>query len=537
MIFNSVEFFVFLPLVYLIYCKINHRAQNIFLLAASYVFYGWWDVRFLYLITLSTSVDYCCGLLIRNNTISRRALIESSLYAIGSAVCFVGFGGVFIGHDFQSVLCTAGGGVLTFFVLILLIWFLQFQSSIEPGAKFWVGFSVVVNLSILGVFKYYGFFIDSASDLLYALGFSGLSLKTLDVLLPVGISFYTFQTMSYSIDIYRKKLDPSPNYLDFALFVSYFPQLVAGPIERASHLLPKIIETRKVSIECFTSGVRLIAFGMFKKVVIADGLAGTVESVYGSSSSASSFDVLFATFFFAIQIYCDFSGYSDIARGTSRLFGIELMRNFNLPYFSRSPSEFWQRWHISLSSWLRDYLYIPLGGNRSGVIATYKNLSLTMILGGLWHGAAWNYILWGMYHGGLLIVYRLIPRYIISSLEGIRFFRWVGFWFSMLLFFCFTLYGWLLFRATSLDQIVHFTKLIVCFDSSYWTTSMQMPPFSSLMGLPILLLYECSGFYREYAHQNPAWITPIKPILVGGMIFIFIASLSTPPAQFIYFQF
>jgi len=537
MIFNSIEYLIFLPIVYFVYCRLSHRPQNIFLLVASYLFYGWWDVRFLYLITLSTSIDYCCGLLISNGVLTRRQALTSLGYAVLSAVCFVAVGGYLLGESLQESVTLSLLGVCVVSLLLGFVWVLQLAKGNTVSTKVWVGFSVATNLSILGVFKYFNFFVDSMQSGLTAFGVGETSLGSLNILLPVGISFYTFQTISYSIDLYRKKVSACERYLDFALFVSYFPQLVAGPIERASHLLPMVQTPRKIERCQVVRGCKLISYGLFKKVVIADGLAGAVESVYGSTGGVSGLDITLATLLFAVQIYCDFSGYSDIARGTSKLFGIDLLKNFNLPYFSRSPSEFWQRWHISLSSWLRDYLYIPLGGNRGGSLATYKNLTLTMVLGGLWHGAAWNYALWGMYHGVLLSVYRAVPEYIFSRLNNFAITRIIWFLGGIAVFFCFTLYGWLLFRAVSLEQIAHFTGVLFLDGFLVGGLSMDVPPFSALLGLPILVGYELTSFSRESGYRLPNVLTCLKPVLVGGMIFIFIASLSAPPAQFIYFQF
>lgn len=540
MIFNSIEFFIFLPIVYLIYCRLAHRPQNIFLLAASYFFYGWWDIRFLYLITLSTSVDYCCGILIDKGRITGRQLIQAVGYVVLSGFGFLGIGNYVLEHDLSQTLWMTAGGVGASFLFFLLVILLEKKVqalSMDRKRKIYLASSMTINLGILAVFKYFNFFVDSAQTVLGGLGFTGVSLTTLNVVLPVGISFYTFQTMAYSIDIYRGKIKPCEDYLDFALFVSYFPQLVAGPIERASHLLPEICNPRTLKVKQTVDGIGLIGYGLFKKVVIADGLAGAVDAVYGTSGAVSSVDIAIATLFFALQIYCDFSGYTDIARGASKMLGIELMLNFRLPYFSRSPSEFWQRWHISLSSWLRDYLYIPLGGNRGGTFATYKNLMATMLLGGLWHGAAWNFVLWGGYHGFLLCVYRAIPEAFHSwwSRSWIR--ANLGFWFSMALFFVFTLYGWLLFRAVSFEQVATFTTSLLQLKGLGDPLIIPMPPFSALLGLPILLGYELVSFAAEKGWHPLAPVRFFRPAVHGLMLFAFIASLSTPPAQFIYFQF
>ena len=269
--------------------------------------------------------------------------------------------------------------------------------------------SLVTNLGILGFFKYFNFFVDSAIDSFAAIGISA-NRPVLNVILPVGISFYTFQTLSYTIDIYRGKFRPCGDFITFALFVSYFPQLVAGPIERASRLLPQLQKKRRVTGSDIQEGAFLIFLGIFKKVGISDAVASTVDLVFAYPDNFSGTTLLLGLYFFSLQIYCDFSGYSDIARGTSKLLGVDLMVNFNQPYFSRSVTEFWHRWHISLSTWLRDYLYIPLGGNRRGRAKMYRNLMVTMLLGGLWHGAAWTFIVWGLLHGTYLAVHKAVTE-------------------------------------------------------------------------------------------------------------------------------
>jgi len=340
MLFNSIAFFVFLAIVYAIYRALPHRGQNRWLLAASYFFYGAWDWRFLGLILLSTVIDYVVGIALHQSADPRRR-------------------------------------------------------------KQLVTISVVANLTLLGIFKYAGFFTDSLADLVGLFGWE-MSPFTRTVVLPVGISFYTFQTLSYTIDIYRGRLEPTRNFFDFALFVAFFPQLVAGPIERAVNLLPQIQAPRTVTWEKVNSGSWLILWGIFKKAVIADHCLPLTHAVFAPNADPTGMEVLFAGYAFGLYAYGDFSGYSDIARGLARLLGFELMLNFNLPFYTESLRDFWRRWHISLSSWLRDYLYIPLGGNRRN---RYFNLWLTMVLCGLWHGAGWNYVMFGVYHGTLLCLY------------------------------------------------------------------------------------------------------------------------------------
>jgi alginate O-acetyltransferase complex protein AlgI len=345
MLFNSLEFLIFLPTVFFLYWFVfqkNLRIQNSLLLISSYVFYGWWDYRFLSLILLSTVVDYFVGLMI---------------------------------HD----------------------------SNDKKIRKFYLWISILFNLGLLGFFKYFNFFIDSWIDLLGVFGYEQKSTWTLNVILPVGISFYTFQTMSYSLDIYYEKLKPTKDFISFASFVSFFPQLVAGPIERASNLLPQILTNRVFKYEQGVHGLRLILWGMFKKVVIADSLAPHVDTIFANYITLNGGVLFLGLIYFSFQIYCDFSGYSDIAIGISKLFGFELMSNFKFPYFSRDIGEFWRRWHISLSTWFRDYLYIPLGGSKEGKWLSLRNIFIIFIVSGFWHGANLTFIMWGFIHAMLYV--------------------------------------------------------------------------------------------------------------------------------------
>ena len=388
MLFNSVEFFIFFLTVLLLYYVLPHRWQNIMLLVASYFFYGWWDWRFLSLIFISTVVDYVCGIGIHN------------------------------------------------------------QANLHIKKRY-LYFSVFVNLSLLGFFKYWNFFTDSLIGAMAPFGVQ-LDLPTLHLILPVGISFYTFQTMTYSVDIYRGKLKPTHDFLDFALFVSFFPQLVAGPIERAQKLLPQIQHKRSYNPVQFLEGLHLIFWGLFKKIFVADNLGMVVDRIYGAAD-ATGFEYMLATFAFAFQIYGDFSGYTDVARGTAKCLGIQLMLNFKQPYLAINPSDFWRRWHISLSSWLRDYLYISLGGNRKGVWRTYRNLMLTMVFGGLWHGAAWNFVIWGAYHGLLLCLFRIFGQSRAPTLYPRA--QFLAHTLKTIMMFLLTCGSWVLFRAQNIAQI------------------------------------------------------------------------------------
>ena len=398
MLFNSLTFAVFFAITYGLYICLRHRQQNVLLLLASYVFYGYWDWRFLTLIIGSTVVDYFCGLAIH-------------------------------GTEAQS------------------------------ARRRYLILSVCTNLGLLGFFKYFGFFSAGLQGLAMRVGWE-FDPFTLNVVLPVGISFYTFQTMSYTIDIYRRRMAPTRNFLDLAVFVAFFPQLVAGPIERAANLLRQVETPRRVTESQFHQGLWLVFFGLFKKVFVADNLAPMVDRIFASDADPSGAAVLVAIYAFAFQIYGDFSGYSDIARGISKLMGFEIILNFRMPYFSRNVQEFWHRWHISLSTWLRDYLYISLGGGRCSRPRVYANLMITMVLGGLWHGAAWTFVVWGFYQGALLAGYRILAPGI-----GLirRFFAGAGpVWtlVSIAVTFQFVSLGWLIFRAESMAQVADYLARI-----------------------------------------------------------------------------
>jgi len=395
MIFNSEAFAIFLPLIFLLYWfvfKKSLKNQSLLLLIGSYVFYGWWDWRFLFLLIFSTSLDYCLGIK-------------------------------------------------------------MFQAKTEKIKKNWFLLCIILNLGFLGFFKYFNFFITSTTNLLNTIGFT-VNPSLINIILPVGISFYTFHGLSYIIDIYNNRIEPEKNVVTYSLFVSFFPLLVAGPIERATHLLPQIKEKRIFSDTLFREGLLQISVGFFRKMVIADLLAVYVDSIYNNSEIHNSSSLLLASVFYAFQIYFDFSGYSDIAIGTAKLFGFRLLQNFNLPYFSKSLTEFWRRWHMSLSFWLRDYLYVSLGGNRKGTQITYRNLMITMLLGGLWHGASWNFVIWGGIHGLVLS----IEKFTFRKLK-INDFGFLG----LILTFAIVVVAWVFFRSpdikTSLFIVSKFFSL------------------------------------------------------------------------------
>jgi D-alanyl-lipoteichoic acid acyltransferase DltB (MBOAT superfamily) len=472
MLFNSLEYALFFGTCFAVYVALPHRAQNRLLLVASYVFYGAWNWRFLCLIALSTVIDYA---------VARRLAATT-------------------GHRARRALVTV---------------------------------SVVVNLTILGFFKYAGFFADSFARLM---GFFGVTLPpfALHVVLPVGISFYTFQALSYTIDVYRRDVEPARNLLDFALFVAFFPQLVAGPIERAGHLLPQILRRRHVTADAVGAGTWLVLWGLFKKVVVADNVAALVNAAYAPGALPTSGEILLATYAFAIQIYCDFSGYSDIARGSARILGFDLMLNFRLPYLSASPREFWRRWHISLSTWLRDYLYVPLGGNRSGALLTYRNVVATMLLGGLWHGAKWTFVVWGAYHGLLLVLDR-IGRPLIARVSRVgpfspRTWRLA----ATVATFHLVCLGWLFFRA---DTLAHAGSLLQRLLGPP-ALGLALDWLGPLLALTApLVLVESAQAVSGDLDVVFRWPVPARAALYA-LVFVVIVVLGEDFGQpFIYFQF
>jgi len=474
MLFNSEEFAVFFPIVFALYLVLGHTGRNRLLLVASYVFYGWWDWRFLSLIVLSTLTDYVCGL------------------EIGEAVD-------------------------------------------ERKRKLFLTVSVCMNLGILGFFKYFDFFLENFKALLVSLGVQA-NLETLGIILPVGISFYTFQTMSYTIDIYRRELEPTRKFFDFALFVSFFPQLVAGPIERAKHLLPQILGPRIVTLDKIHQGAYLILWGLFMKMFVADNLAKLVDPVFAAETPRSGVEVLLALYAFAFQIFCDFAGYSEIARGLAKCLGIDLMVNFNLPYFATNPSDFWRRWHISLSLWLRDYLYIPLGGSRHGTFMTYRNLSLTMLLGGLWHGAAWTFVFWGAYQGVLLVVHRLAKPF-LDGLPEIRNQVWRTLWWfvKVAVFFQFVCIGWLLFRAQSMHQVGQMLHSIF-FDFHLEGFDFVRMVRKMAIYLSVLIPINFVQYQRRDLLAPYRWRSALLAVFQAVLLYLLIFHTSSE-REFIYFEF
>ena len=467
MLFNSFDFLIFFVTVFAVQLTLPRRVRNLFLLSASYVFYGGWDWRFLGLMLLSTVIDFYCsrGIAGSDDDQRRRRLL-------------------------------------------------------------WV--SVTANLSILAFFKYFNFFADSLSTLASTWGLT-LSGWTLEILLPVGISFYTFQTMSYTIDVYRGDVKRLSSFSDFALYVAFFPQLVAGPIERGARLAPQIEEGRRTSWTGVQDGSWLILKGLFKKAVIADNMAPIVDEVFGKGAAPTGPEILLGVYAFAFQIYGDFAGYTDIARGVAKLLGYDLMLNFRLPYLATSPSDFWQRWHISLSSWLRDYLYIPLGGNRGSSLFTMRNLLLTMLLGGLWHGAAWNFVLWGAYHGILLIIFR---QFVSPQEPTFGSVRWMSRVFVM---FHLTCLGWMIFRVDSVSQLGSLFSSL----ATGWTVSESMLRTAwmvALLCLPLMLVHLLEEKTQDLNVLRRASIVPRTAVYTVAVMSI-LALGSFGGREFIYFQF
>ena len=473
MVFNSLHFVWFFIVVYAAYRVLPHRAQNWLLLVASYYFYASWDWRFLGLLIASTLVDYSCGLAMARATAPGRR---------------------------RALLCLS------------------------------IGF----NLTLLGFFKYFNFFADNLHTVFGALGWQ-LDFVTVRVLLPIGISFYTFVTMSYVIDVYRREIPATRDLVDFAVFVAYFPHLVAGPILRASRLLPQIDAPRTITREQLRDGAWLIVWGYFQKVFVADNLASLANAAFDPSATHTGINVLLGTYAFAFQIYGDFAGYSNIARGTSKLMGIELIENFRFPYFVRTPQAFWRHWHISLSTWLRDYLYIPLGGSRGTEWQTRRNLLMTMVLGGLWHGAAWTFILWGVYHGLLLVAQRGAEHSgVRRELDALppSLLRVVG-WAIM---FHITCYGWLIFRARSVPQIADLTRAIV-FDlapRSVDLTGLLVPLL--MYTTPLLLVHACEAWFDDVL-VVPRLPIPVRYSIYAAAVYLTILFGNFGGAEFIYFQF
>jgi alginate O-acetyltransferase complex protein AlgI len=482
MLFNSIDFAVFLPIVFILYWSLNDRGlklQNLFIVAASYTFYGWWDWRYLGLVVFSTVAGYVSGL------------------------------GIARARDRRT-------------------------------RDAWLLVSIAVNLGLLAFFKYFDFFVESFGAAFTFFG-GEISTRTLGIVLPIGISFYTFQTLSYSIDVYRKDIEPTTDYVAFSAFHSFFPQLVAGPIERATHLLPQFYARRRFEYAEAVDGLRQILWGLFKKVVIADSCARFANAIFDSSSAYSGSTLLLGALFFTIQIYGDFSGYSDIALGTARLFGFRLMQNFAYPYFSRDIAEFWRRWHISLSTWFRDYVYIPLGGSRGGTWIKVRNVFIVFLASGLWHGANWTFLIWGALNALYFLPLLLLGRNrhnleIVAKgrlLPSPRELAAMGATFGL------TVLAWIFFRAESVGHALRYIGGILS------PSLLAIPDFPGARDAPavvalviVFMLIEWLGREDHYAIERVAlgWRRPLRWGFYYLLVLL-ILGYSGSEQQFIYFQF
>lgn len=472
MFFDSPVYLLFLLLVVPAYWLLKHRQQNVLLLCASYFFYGWWDYRFLALILISTIVDYNCA---RWIDASDSAAHRKSLLIV----------------------------------------------------------SLTVNLAFLGFFKYFDFFVLSATDTLHMLGFD-VSPRLLHVLLPPGISFYTFQEVAYIVDVYKRRLSPARSLVDYALFISLFPHLIAGPIQRPSHLLPQVQAPRTFEIRKFYDGVMLIVSGLFRKCVVADNCALLANAAFnGHLGAPNAASVAIGTYAFAWQIYGDFSGYSDIARGSAQLMGFHFMVNFRQPYLSTSLQDFWRRWHISLSTFLRDYLYIPLGGNRHGELRTKRNLFLTMLIGGLWHGANWTFVVWGALHGVGLSIERAYQRARDITEQHVQD-GWVGRWVKRAVLFHVVCLAWIFFRAESVSAALHFLSGLGTLSWRHeYTSAVLLLAFVSLPLFALDLRLESRD--EEYAFEKAT--SRSRLLFAGAAVFALLTFSANAVSAFIYFQF
>ncbi|MDB9873636.1 MBOAT family protein [Flavobacteriaceae bacterium] len=489
MLFNSIDFAVFFPSVFILYWCVskNLTLRNILILVASYLFYSWWDWRFLSLIIISSLVDFIVGQRLERtkNKNKRKGLLMTSL---------------------------------------------------------------AVNLGFLFYFKYTNFFIETFVDAFTLFG-KELEISTLHIILPVGISFYTFQTLSYTIDIYRGSIKSTKNGLAFFSFVAFFPQLVAGPIERASHLLPQFFKTYKFNYNQVKSGLLLIAFGLFKKMVIADRAAVVVNQVYNNPTEYSGVETILATVLFAFQIYCDFSGYSDIAIGTTRTMGFDLTKNFNRPYFSKSITEFWHRWHISLSTWFRDYVYIPLGGSKNGKYKTYANLFIVFVVSGLWHGAAITFLIWGAIHGLIIVLEKATAGFRAPICEklGINQKKVSGKIVYTITTFIIVCFAWIFFRANTFNDAVLLiggilkNNYIILFTEDLYKIGLERNELI-ILGLSIvsLLVFEIMNKKQKISkvlQEQPIVFRWSVYLLIGFVILIFGVYGNNDTSEFIYFQF
>lgn len=480
MLFNSIEFILFLPVVFFLYWFLSHKRnmQNFLVVIASYLFYGWWDWRFLILIVITSFCSFISGVLLHvyENNVSRRRVVSAT--------------------------------------------------------------NIILNLGILGLFKYFNFFTDNLQLLFESIGYQ-LDFITIDVILPVGISFYTFQALSYTIDVYRKRIQPTYNIIEFFAYISFFPQLVAGPIERATNLLPQFQKSRDFNYQKAVDGLRQMLWGFLKKIVVADNCAFIVNKYWDFYPDFSGISLVALAILFTFQIYCDFSGYSDIAIGCARLFGINLMRNFDFPYFSRSIPEFWRKWHISLMTWFRDYVYFPLGGSRCSKWKTIRNVFIVWSISGLWHGANWTFVCWGLYHASILAVYNMIGintkyksivacgRYLPNLME----------FFQIALTFSFVVIGWVIFRAEDISQAYEF--ILRMFSTLFESRHIGFEKSAIYVAI-IMFFVEWLQRDKQHALQFSNF-TPLNLRPVRWFIYVLLAVLIVcfrgHSQTFIYFQF
>jgi alginate O-acetyltransferase complex protein AlgI len=525
-LFNSITFAVFFAAFFPIYLLVRRKVfyRNLFLILSSYIFYGWWDPRFLILVAVSTSVDYVAalGAAVKPVPVIDRIKSGAFLLAVtGGSLAFASRPDMWLAPLVFAGVTAAG------FVTYLID-----RAPADRRRFYWLCLSLVTNLGILAFFKYFNFFVGSIAAAFSLVGIE-LQMASLSIILPVGLSFYTFQAISRTVDCYRGKFDPSYSIINYAAYHAFFPQLVAGPIERAAHLMPQFETVLPITRELLKTGALLFVWGLYQKIVIADNLAPLANAIFIDPGGKSAAATLMGVIAFSFQIYCDFCGYSNMARGLARCLGFDLMVNFNLPYFSRTPSEFWQRWHISLSGWLRDYLYIPLGGNRRGTAALYNNLMVTMLLGGLWHGAGWTFVVWGGFHGAIQVVFRALK--VDSLIKQFRFGTPAGFlvhvisWFATM---CLVAIGWVFFRARS------FTDAATVLQKLIGTTGYEYSTFRPLLiyVLPLILV----EIFQRVSNQIESFTA--GPFLIRYSVVLFVTfsllTLAAPGGQaFIYFDF
>ena len=481
MLFNSIDFAIFFPIVFILYwyaTNKNLKLQNLLIVIASFVFYGWWDWRFLLLIVFSTVIDYS------------------------------------VGRKFSNE-----------------------EKQLKRKILLWI--SILVNLGFLGFFKYYNFFLD---NFINSFSFFGQEIQrsSLNIILPVGISFYTFQTLSYSIDVYKRKLEPTKDFIAFSAFVSFFPQLIAGPIERATHLLPQFYNNRTFDYSKAVDGMRQILWGLFKKIVIANNCAEYANLIFNNSENHSGSTLVLGALFFTFQIYGDFSGYSDIAIGTSRLFGFDLMQNFNFPYFSRDIAEFWRRWHISLSTWFRDYLYVPLGGSRCGNWMKVRNTFIIFIVSGFWHGANWTFIVWGTLNAIYFLPLLLTNnnRNNLGTVAQGKLLPTLKEFLFMLLTFGLTVFAWIFFRAENIGHAIQYITDIFKHPDSFLCLEVYWKYKTIIILVFIFIVIEWIGRDGQYAIANlHLKFRPSIRYVIYYAIIIAIFWFGGKEQQFIYFQF